>query len=160
VTPTQRLAELGLTLPPVPAPAAAYQPWVRVGDLVHTAGQLPVVGGGLPRTGKLGADLTTEEGAEQSRTAALNVLAAAAEAVGGLDRLWVVTLSVFVACVPTFDEQHLVANGASELVSTVLGDAGVHARAAVGVPSLPLDSPVEVVGVFTTGEVVTRGAVG
>ena len=145
---TERLEALGLTLPPVPAPAAAYRPWSRVADLVHTAGQLPVVGGTLVRTGKLGSDLTTDEGAELARTAALNLLAVAAEAGGGLDGLRAVKLTVFVACVPSFTEQHLVANGASELVAAVLGDDGVHARAAVGVPALPMDSPVEVEGLF------------
>lgn len=146
---TTRLAELGLSLPPVPAPAAAYQPWARVGDLVHTAGQLPVVGGELPRTGRLGEDLDTEDGAELARTAALNMLAVAAEAAGGLDELRAVKLTVFVACVAEFAEQHLVANGASELVGAVLGDQGLHARSAVGVAALPLGSPVEVEGLFT-----------
>ena len=146
---TERLEELGLALPPVPAPAAAYRPWTQVGDLVLTAGQLPVVGGALPRTGKLGADLSTDEGAELARTAALNLLAVAADAFGGLDGVRAVKLTVFVACEPTFTEQHLVANGASELLAAVLGDDGVHARSAVGVPALPLGSPVEIEGVFT-----------
>jgi enamine deaminase RidA (YjgF/YER057c/UK114 family) len=145
-----RLQELGLVLPPAPKPAASYQPWAQAGELVYTAGQLPVVGGALPRTGKLGTDLTTEEGAELARTAALNVLAVAAEAFEGLDAVRVVKLTVFVASVPSFVEQHLVANGASDLLASVLGDAGVHARSAVGVPVLPLDSPVEVEAILTT----------
>ncbi|MTV24724.1 RidA family protein [Nitriliruptoraceae bacterium ZYF776] len=140
-----RLAELGLSLPDPPAPAAAYVPWTRTGDLVFTAGQLPLVDGALPRTGHCGAELTTEQGAELARAAALNVLAVAdAAAEGDLDRVRVVKLTVFVASTPDFVEQHLVANGASQLLAEVLGDDGVHARSAVGVPTLPLGSPVEV----------------
>jgi enamine deaminase RidA (YjgF/YER057c/UK114 family) len=145
----QRLHELGLELPAAPAPAAAYEPWASAGGFVFTAGQLPVVDGALPRTGKLGTDLTTEEGAELARTAALNVLAVADAAFEGLDAVRVVKLTVFVASSPAFTEQHLVANGASDLLAAVLGDAGVHARSAVGVPVLPLDSPVEVEAVLT-----------
>lgn len=147
-TPTQRLAAMGLTLPDPPAPAAAYQPWSVVGDLVFTAGQLPIVDGRLERTGRLGDGLDTAEGAELARIAALNVLAIGARAVGDLDRLRVVKVTVFVASDPGFTEQHLVANGASELLAEVLGDHGVHARSAVGVPALPLGSPVEVEAVL------------
>ena len=111
---------------------------------MFTSGQLPTVEGALPRTGRLGADLDTAEGAELARIAALNVLAVAAEAAGGLDAVRVVKVVVFVACTAAFTEQHLVANGASTLIDEVLGDAGVHARAAVGVAALPLGSPVEV----------------
>jgi enamine deaminase RidA (YjgF/YER057c/UK114 family) len=150
VTARDRLSELGLELPSAPAPAAAYQPWAQAGELVLTAGQLPVVDGALPRTGKLGVDLTTEEGAELARTAALNVLAVAADAFDDLDAVRVVKITVFVASTPDFAEQHLVANGASELLADVLGDAGVHARSAVGVPVLPLNSPVEVEAILTT----------
>jgi enamine deaminase RidA (YjgF/YER057c/UK114 family) len=149
-TAAQRLQEHGLELPAAPAPAAAYEPWAQAGELVFTAGQLPVVDGALPRTGKLGAELTTEEGAELAETAALNVLAVAAAAFESLDAVRVVKLTVFVASDPTFTEQHLVANGASDLLAAVLEDAGVHARSAVGVPVLPLDSPVEVEAVLTT----------
>lgn len=143
-TPDERLAELGIELPSAPAPAAVYRPFVRSGDLILTAGQLPTVDGDLPRTGKLGRDLTTQEGAELARIAAINVLAQARAAAGELDGVRVVKLTVFVASDPTFTEQHLVANGASELLGDVLGDDGRHARSAVGVPVLPLDSPVEV----------------
>ena len=140
-----RLADLGLVLPRIPAPAAAYRPYVRHGDLVLTAGQLPMVDGALPKTGKLGAELSTEEGTALARRAALNILAIADEvADGDLERVRVLKLTVFVASDPGFAEQHLVANGASDLLAAVLGDAGVHARSAVGVPVLPLDSPVEV----------------
>jgi enamine deaminase RidA (YjgF/YER057c/UK114 family) len=144
VSAADRLAALGLELPSVPSPAAAYQPFARTGELVLTAGQLPVVDGELPRTGKLGAALTTSEGADLARTAGLNVLAVAAHAAGDLERVRIVKLTVFVASTPDFAEQHLVANGASELLGEVLGDHGIHARSAVGVPVLPLDSPVEV----------------
>ncbi len=143
-----RLGELGLTLPPAPAPAATYHPWSRSGQLVFTAGQIPVVDGELPRTGKLGSDLTTEQGAELARIAGLNVLAVVYAAVGDLDAVRTVKLTVFVAAVPEFTEPHFVANGASELLGAVLGDAGVHARSAVCVPALPRDAPVEVEAVF------------
>jgi enamine deaminase RidA (YjgF/YER057c/UK114 family) len=142
-----RLTALGLELPPVASPAAAYQPHTSAGGFVFTAGQLPVVDGALVRAGKLGADLDTAEGAELARTAALNVLAIA-DAVAGLDRVRVVKVTVFVASAPDFTEQHLVANGASELLGEVLGDAGVHARSAVGVAVLPMDAPVEVEAVL------------
>lgn len=149
---SDRLAELGLELPAVPTPAAAYQPWSRTGDLVLTAGQLPVVDGSLRRTGKLGREVTTEQGADLARIAALNVLAVAAAAIGSLDVVRVLKVTVFVASTPDFTEQHLVANGASELLGEVLGDAGVHARSAVGVPVLPLDSPVEVEAIVTQAD--------
>ncbi len=139
----ERLEALGLTLPPVPAPAAAYQPYVVSGSLVYTAGQLPVVDGSLVRTGKLGAEVGTDDGAALARTAALNVLAvAAAAADGDLDRVRVVKVGVYVAATPDFTEPHLVANGASELLGEVLG--GVHARTTIGVAVLPMDAPVEV----------------
>ena len=146
--PEDRLAALGITLPAVPSPAAAYQPWAVSGGLVLTAGQLPVVDGVLQRTGRLGAELDTAEGAALARTAALNVLAVAAAAAGGLGRVRVIKVTVFVASDESFHEQHLVANGASELIGEVLGDAGVHARSAVGVSALPLGAPVEVEAVL------------
>ena len=149
---SDRLEALGLSLPQVPAPAAAYQPFATVDGFAFTAGQLPVVDGALPQTGKLGADLSTDEGAQLARTAALNVLAVAAAAFGGLDAVRVVKVTVFVACEPTFTEQHLVANGASELLGDVLGDQGVHARSAVGVASLPKDAPVEVEAVLVRAD--------
>lgn len=143
-TPEERLAELGIDLPEPPAPAAAYVPWVRTGDLVLTAGQLPLVDGTLPTTGKLGGEVTLEEGQELARQAAVNILAQARAAAGALDGVRVVKLTCFVASTPDFTQQHLVANGASEFLGDVLGDAGRHARSAVGVPVLPLDSPVEI----------------
>ncbi len=144
-----RLAALGLELPEVPAPAAAYVPSARVGSLVQTAGQLPMRDGALPMTGKVGDEVSLEQAQDLARQCALNVLAVGASHVDGdLDRLRVVKLTVFVASVPTFSDQHLVANGASTLVGEVLGDNGIHARSAVGVPVLPLDSPIEVEALF------------
>lgn len=143
--PHARLEELGIVLPQPPAPAAAYQASRQAGGLVFTAGQLPTVEGSLPRTGKLGRDLDTAEGAELARNAAVNVLAiAAAAADGDLGRVRIAKLTVFVASDPSFTEQHIVANGASEFLGDVLGDDGLHARSAIGVPVLPLDAPVEV----------------
>ncbi|MFU8840947.1 MAG: RidA family protein [Nitriliruptoraceae bacterium] len=147
-TPTQRLTDLGLSLPEVPTPAAAYQPYATSGELVLTAGQLPVRGGTLAVTGRLGAELTTEQGAAEARIAALNLLAVGAAAFGSLDAVRVVKLTVFVASTEAFQEHHLVANGASQLLGEVLGDAGVHARSAVGVAALPLGAPVEVEAVL------------
>ncbi len=143
--PEQRLAKLGITLPEAPAPAAAYVGWVRSGDLVFTAGQVAVAGGELVATGKAGADLDTEAAAACARQCAINVLAQLKAAVGELSAVRrVVKLTIFVASTAGFDEQHLVANAASELFGQVFGEAGRHARSSVGVPSLPLDSPVEI----------------
>lgn len=144
VTPEERLEELGLTLPPAPAAAAAYKPWNAAGNLVHTAGQLPVVDGELPATGKVGGEVTLAEAEKLARQAAVNILAQAKAAAGELSRVRVVKLTCFVASIPDFTQQHLVANGASELLAEVLGEDGRHARSAVGVPVLPLDSPVEI----------------
>jgi enamine deaminase RidA (YjgF/YER057c/UK114 family) len=144
-TPTERLAELGLSLPGVAAPLAAYVPAVRVGDLVHTSGQLPSVDGQLRAVGKVGAAVTVETAAECARVAVLNALAAVAAEVGGLDGVArVVKVVVFVASDPSFTDQASVANGASQLLGDVFGASGRHARSAVGVAVLPLDSPVEV----------------
>ncbi|MEX0592759.1 MAG: RidA family protein [Nitriliruptoraceae bacterium] len=139
-----RLAELGLQLPQVPSPAGSYRPYARIGDSVMTAGQLPLWEGRLHRTGKLGIDVDLDDGIELARIAGLNVLAVLAAASGDLDQVVIVKVNVYVASAPTFTDQHLVANGASDLFASVLEDQGVHARAAVGVASLPMDSPVEV----------------
>lgn len=144
MTPTEKLAELGITLPEPPAPAAAYQPFATTGNLILTAGQIPVVDGTPVATGKVGVDLTTEQAQDVARTCAINVLAVARKAAGSLDRVRCVKLTVFVASDPGFSDQHLVANGASNLIGEVLGQDGLHARSAVGVPVLPLDVPVEV----------------
>ncbi|WNB85886.1 RidA family protein [Cellulomonas sp. ATA003] len=143
-----RLADLGLTLPDVAAPVAAYVPAVRSGALVHTSGQLPFVDGVLPVTGKVGVGpglVDPDRAAELARTAALNALAAVDALVGDLDAVVrVVKVTGYVASDPSFTGQPAVINGASQLLGQVLGDAGVHARSAVGVAVLPLDSPVEV----------------
>jgi enamine deaminase RidA (YjgF/YER057c/UK114 family) len=145
MTATQRLAELGLTLPPVAPPVAAYVPAVRTGSYVYTSGQLPLVDGKLQGVGKVGDGVTTDEAAALARTAALNALAAAASVAGGLDAIVrIVKVTCFVASDPSFTGQAQVANGASELLIEVLGDAGRHARSAVGMAVLPLDTPVEV----------------
>ncbi|HHU38986.1 MAG TPA: RidA family protein [Propionibacterium sp.] len=144
-TPRERLAALGLDLPPVAAPVAAYVPATASGPWVMTSGQLPSVDGKLVATGKVGADLTQEQAADAARTAALNALAAAASVTGGLDGIGrIVKVTVFVASTPDFTGQPQVANGASQLFVEVFGDAGQHVRSAVGVPVLPLDAPVEV----------------
>ncbi|MFE5580236.1 RidA family protein [Kitasatospora sp. NPDC056531] len=141
----EKLAELGLTLPPVAAPVAAYVPALQSGEFVFTSGQLPVVGGKLPSTGKVGAEVSPEEAKELAQICALNALAAVKSVIGDLDRVErVVKVVGFVASAPDFTGQPAVVNGASELLGRVLGDAGVHARSAVGVAVLPLDAPVEV----------------
>jgi enamine deaminase RidA (YjgF/YER057c/UK114 family) len=140
-----RLAELGAELPAVAKPVAAYIPAVVTGNLVYTSGQLPFVDGTLPATGKLGDAVSPEDGNAYARRAALNALAAIDQAIGSLDRVTrIVKVVVFVASTPDFTGQPGVANGASEFLGEVFGDAGRHARSAVGVPVLPLDSPVEV----------------
>ena len=139
-----RLAELGLELPTVVPPVAAYVPAVRSGDLVFTSGQLPMVEGALPAVGKVGALVTPEQAKDLARTCALNALAAI-EALVGLDSVVrIVKVVGFVASTPDFTGQPAVVNGASELLGEVFGDAGQHARSAVGVAALPLDAPVEV----------------
>ncbi|MFD7905592.1 RidA family protein [Kitasatospora sp. NPDC059722] len=140
-----KLAELGLSLPPVAAPVAAYVPALRAGEFVFTSGQLPVVDGKLPTTGKVGAEVSPEEAKELAQTCALNALAAIKSVIGDLDLIErVVKVVGFVASAPDFTGQPAVINGASELLGKVLGEAGVHARSAVGVAVLPLDAPVEV----------------
>jgi len=140
-----RLAALGLTLPPVAAPGGAYVPAVRTGGYVYTAGQLPTVDGKLPVTGKVGAEVSVPEAAGLARTCALNAVAAAAAAAGGLAAIRrIVKVTGFVASAPGFGSQPQVINGASELLLEVFGEDGRHARSAVGVAELPLNSPVEV----------------
>lgn len=140
-----RLAELGITLPAAAAPAANYVPFARSGNLLFTAGQLPLKDGKLVATGLLGRDLDTAAGKEAAKYCAVNILAQAKAALGDLGRIArIVKITVFVASTPDFTEQHLVANGASDLLAAVLGDAGKHARSAVGTASLPLNAPVEV----------------
>ena len=140
-----RLAELGITVPDVVPPVAAYQPTARSGNLVFTAGQLPARDGEMLAVGKLGAGVSEEEGYECAKQCALNALAAIKAEIGSLDDVVrVVKVVVFVASAPDFTAQPKVANGASEFLGEVFGDAGKHARSAVGVSVLPLDVPVEV----------------
>jgi enamine deaminase RidA (YjgF/YER057c/UK114 family) len=145
VSPSARLADLGLALPDVVPPLAAYVPASRVGDLVFTAGQVPMRDGTLMNVGKVGGEVSEADAHACARQCALNALAAAASVAGGLDAIQqVVKVAVYVASTPDFTGQPAVANGASELLGAVFGDAGQHARSAVGAVSLPLDAPVEV----------------
>ena len=145
MTASANLAGLGLELPPVAVPVAAYVPATRVGTQVWTSGQLPFVAGSLTVTGKVGADVSPEDAAAAARVAALNAVAAAAQVAGGLDAIGrVLRVVVYVASAPGFTGQPAVANGASELLGELFGDAGRHVRSAVGVSVLPLDAPVEV----------------
>lgn len=145
MTPEERLAELGLAVPEVAAPVAAYVPAVRSENHIFTSGQLPMRAGELMATGKVGGEVTTEEAAACAEQCALNAIAAIKSVLGDLRLVeQVVKVVVFVASTPDFVAQPGVANGVSELLAKVFGDAGVHARSAVGVPVLPLDSPVEV----------------
>lgn len=144
-TPEERLAELGITLPEPPAPAAAYVPTRRSGDWLVTAGQVATAEGKLVATGRLGDTVDLETGQRCARQCAVNVLAQVKAATGMLHHVRrLVKITVFVASTPEFAEHHLVANGASELLGEVLGEEGHHARSAVGVAALPLGSPVEV----------------
>jgi enamine deaminase RidA (YjgF/YER057c/UK114 family) len=143
--PQERLTALGLTLPPVVTPLAAYVPAVRSGSMVYTSGQLPMVDGQLLSAGKVGAEVGAAEAAALARTCALNALAAAADAAGGLSSIRrIVKLTGFVASAPNFTGQPQVVNGASELLLEIFGDAGRHARSAVGTAVLSLNAQVEV----------------
>jgi enamine deaminase RidA (YjgF/YER057c/UK114 family) len=140
-----RLAELGITLPPAVAPVANYVAFAVTGNQVHVAGQLPMADGKVVQPGKLGREIDSPAGQAAARLCALNVLAQVKAACGNLDRVVrVVKLNGFVNGVPEFDKQPAVVNGASDLIVEVFGDAGKHARSAVGVASLPFDAPVEV----------------
>lgn len=141
---SEKLRELGITLPAVAAPVAAYVPAVQVGDQVWTSGQLPFIDGKLPATGKVGAEVSPEDAAVYARTAALNALAAI-DALVGIDKVTrVLKIVGFVASAEDFGGQPGVINGASNLMAEVFGEAGAHARSAVGVAELPLNAPVEV----------------
>ncbi|QKG23922.1 RidA family protein [Actinomadura verrucosospora] len=144
-TPEERITELGLELPEVVAPLASYVPTARTGSLVYTSGQVPLVKGELKVTGKVGAGVTPEQAAEQARICALNCIAALKAELGELSRVVrIVKVVGFVASAPDFHGQPQVINGASDLLGEVFGDAGKHARSAVGVAVLPRDVPVEV----------------
>lgn len=152
--PSQRLSDLGLSLPAVAQPLAAYVPAVRFADLVYTAGQLPLVDGTVQAVGKVGAEVSVDDAVRCAEIAALNGLAAVADLTGDLDVITrIVRVTVYVASASGFTEQPRIANGASRLLGDIFGDAGRHARSAVGVAVLPLDAPVEVelvVGVGST----------
>lgn len=141
----QRISELGIVLPQVATPAGAYVPAVVSGNLVFTAGQIPLVDGKLAATGKVGRDLTAEQAKAIARICALNAVAAVKSVIGDLDRVKkVVKVVGFVSSDPSFSQQPAVVNGASELLEQIFGEKGIHARSAVGVAVLPLDAPVEV----------------
>ena len=148
MTVESRLCELGITLPEVAAPVAAYVPAVIAGNLVFTSGQLPFISGALPATGKVGDGhglVPAADAKDYARVAILNALAAVKSVLGSLDRVTrIVKVTGFVASVPEFTGQPGVINGASELLGEIFGEQGAHARSAVGVPVLPLDSPVEI----------------
>ncbi|HUV48997.1 MAG TPA: RidA family protein [Actinomycetes bacterium] len=143
-TPEQRLAELGIELPDVVAPLASYVPAVRSGSYVYTSGQVPMVKGQMPVTGKVGAEVDPDTAKDCARVCALNALAAVRSITGDLSAVTrVVKVVGYVASDPSFTGQPGVVNGASDLLGQVFGDAGIHARSAVGVVALPLDAPVE-----------------
>ena len=152
MTPEERLADLGLAIPEVVAPVAAYVPAVRTGGYVYTSGQLPLRDGELMRIGKVGSEVSPQEAHECARQCALNALAAVRSEIGELSAVTrVVKVVGFVASAPGFTAQPQVVNGASELLGEVFGDSGQHARSAVGVAVLPLDAPVEVELVVEVG---------
>lgn len=145
----KRLSDLGIVIPAAAAPAANYVPYARTGNLLFTAGQLPLKDGKLQAAGLLGRDLDTAAGQEAAKYCGINVLAQAKAALGDLEKVRrLVKITVFVASTPDFTEQHLVANGASDLLAAALGEKGKHARAAVGTASLPLNAAVEVEAIF------------
>ena len=147
--PDQRLASLGIVLPQAASPVANYVAAVITGKLLVVSGQLPLVAGRLCATGKLGGGVSIEQGAEAARACAINLLAQVQAALGSLDRISrVVRLGGFIACTADFTQHATVMNGASDLLASVFGELGRHARSTVGVPSLPLDAPVEVEGLF------------
>ena len=144
MTYSETMVSLGITLPQVPTPVGSYVPAIQAGSLVVTSGQLPVREGMLVCTGKVGRDVTIEQASAGAGIAAINALAAVASVIGGVDRIKrIVRLSIFVNSAPGFTDQPKVANGASDLLVKIFGEAGRHARAAVGVSDLPLDAAVE-----------------
>lgn len=148
---TDRLAELGIVLPAVPSPVASYVPAVRTGSMVYTSGQVPLVEGKLVRTGKVGAEVSPENAQQDARTCALNALAAVDSLVGLDSVVRIVKVVGFVASAEGFTGQPAVINGASELLGEIFGEAGEHARSAVGVAELPIGAPVEVEMIVEVG---------
>ncbi|TPM35949.1 RidA family protein [Mesorhizobium sp. B2-3-5] len=145
----KRLSDLGVTLPVAAAPAANYVPYCRTGNLLFTAGQLPLKDGKLQASGLLGRDVGTAAGKDAAKYCAINILAQAKAALGDLENIRrLVKITVFVASATDFVEQHLVANGASDFLVAALGERGKHARSAVGTASLPLNAAVEIEAIF------------
>lgn len=145
MTPSARLKELGIDLPTVSIPLAAYVPWTRSGDLVFVSGQLPMIDNKVTVTGHLGRDVDIATAQEAARLAGLRALGAAAEGAGGIDQIRrIVKVGAYVASAPGFNEQHIVANGASDVIVQIMGDAGRHARFAIGLAELPLGACVEI----------------
>jgi enamine deaminase RidA (YjgF/YER057c/UK114 family) len=145
----KRLSDLGVRLPVAAAPAANYVPYCRTGNLLFTAGQLPLKDGKLQASGLLGRDVDTASGKDAAKYCAINILAQAKAALGDLEKIRrLVKITVFVASAPDFVEQHLVANGASDFLVAALGESGKHARSAVGTASLPLNAAVEIEAIF------------
>jgi enamine deaminase RidA (YjgF/YER057c/UK114 family) len=143
--PSERLSEMAITLPAVAKPLASYVPYARHGDLLLLSGQVPIKDGKVAYQGLAGAEQDLAAAQQAARLCALNAIAVGAEAAGGIDNIdRVLKLVVYVASAPGFTNQHLVANGASDFVKEIFGEAGTHARAAVGVPGLPLNSTVEI----------------
>jgi enamine deaminase RidA (YjgF/YER057c/UK114 family) len=149
----EKLRELGIELPPVPMPLGSYVASIQTGNLVFVSGMLPLDGGTLPRTGTVGTELSAEEAADEARRAAINALSVLKAEIGDLDRVKrCVKITGYVASAADFTAQPMVLNGASDLMAQVFGEAGRHARAAVGVPVLPLNSPVEIECIFEVTE--------
>jgi len=141
----KRLTDLGVILPAAAAPAANYVPFAKIGNLLFTAGQLPLKDGKMVASGLLGRDVDTSTGQKAAKACAVNILAQAKAALGDLEKIRrIVKITVFVASSPDFTEQHLVANGASDFLAVALGERGKHARSAVGTASLPLNAAVEI----------------
>jgi enamine deaminase RidA (YjgF/YER057c/UK114 family) len=144
-TPEDRITELGLSLPQVPTPLAAYVPAVRTGNVVFTSGQLPLIDGTISKTGKVGSEVSVDEANALAQVCVLNALAAVKAEIGELSRICrIVKVVGFVASAPDFSSQPLVVNGASQVLKDVFGDIGVHARSSLGVAVLPMDAPVEI----------------
>ena len=149
MTPSEKLQAMGITLPDLPKPLGSYVPFVRTGNLVFISGMLPLAGGKLTAAGRVGNEVALEQAVQAARIAAINGLAVLNAAIGGLDRVArCVKLTGYVASAQDFSDQPKVVNGASDLLVEVLGDAGTHARVAVGVPILPMNAPVEIELIF------------
>ncbi len=153
MTPEEKLTALGIELPEIPKPLGSYVPFVRTGNLIFLSGMLPLKGGKLLKTGRVGESVTLDEATQYARTAAINALAVLRSAVGSLNKVMrCVKISGYVSSADDFVDQPRVVNGASDLIFEVFGEAGRHSRVAVGVNVLPLNSPVEISFIFEIGE--------